>query len=264
MEKKFSNLHSGEEACLYTIQNGGLTAKITNLGATLVQLWVPDASGTVQDVVLGYDDNLHSGPHPYNVRLWTLASLEQDSVTLTLESPDGDQGFPGTAHIRVTYRLDGEGGLHICYEGRSDRETVFNMTNHSYFNLAGQEHPEKAVHQVLSMPARHFCPGDAQNIPTGEERPVAGTPMDFRVPKPISQDLDADYEPLHLQGGYDHNFEVFCNPCATLTDPESGRSMSVYTDCPGVQLYSGNYLDQTGKDGVYSGKHSGIALETQF
>ena len=164
MEKKFSNLHSGEEACLYTIQNGGLTAKITNLGATLVQLWVPDASGTVQDVVLGYDDaqayvdndgflgatvgrnanriagsrfpldgkicvlipnegenNLHSGPHPYNVRLWTLASLEQDSVTLTLESPDGDQGFPGTAHIRVTYRLDGEGGLHICYEGRSDR-----------------------------------------------------------------------------------------------------------------------------------------------
>ena len=147
MEKKFSNLHSGEEACLYTIQNGGLTAKITNLGATLVQLWVPDASGTVQDVVLGYDDaqayvdndgflgatvgrnanriagsrfpldgkicvltpnegenNLHSGPHPYNVRLWTLANLEQDSVTLTLESPDGDQGFPGTAHIRVTYR----------------------------------------------------------------------------------------------------------------------------------------------------------------
>lgn len=307
MEKKFSNLHSGEEACLYTIQNGGLTAKITNLGATLVQLWVPDASGTVQDVVLGYDDaqayvdndgflgatvgrnanriagsrfpldgkicvltpnegenNLHSGPHPYNVRLWTLANLAQDSVTLTLESPDGDQGFPGTAHIRVTYRLDGEGGLHICYEGRSDRETVFNMTNHSYFNLAGQEYPEKAVHQVLSMPARHFCPDDAQNIPTGEECPVADTPMDFRVPKPISRDLDADYEPLHLQGGYDHNFEVFCNPCATLTDPESGRSMSVYTDCPGVQLYSGNYLDQTGKGGVHYGKHSGIALETQF
>ena len=88
--------------------------------------------------------------------------------------------------------------------------------------------------------------------------------MDFRVPKPISRDLNADYEPLHLQGGYDHNFEVFCNPCATLTDPESGRSMSVYTDCPGIQLYSGNYLDQTGKGGVHYGKNSGIALETQF
>ena len=175
-----------------------------------------------------------------------------------------DQGFPGNARITVTYRLDGEGGLHILYRGVSDKDTVFNMTNHSYFNLAGQEKTEKAIHQILSMPARHFCPDDAENIPTGEERPVAGTPMDFRVPKPIARDLDADYEPLHLQGGYDHNFEVFCSPCATLTDPDSGRGMAVYTDCPGIQLYSGNYLNQTGKGGVYYGKHSGIALETQF
>ena len=307
MEMKFGNLHSGEAASLYTIQNGGITAKITDLGATLVELWVPDAAGNLADVVLGYDNaegyeqnggflgatvgrnanriggarfpldgktcvlppnegknNLHSGPAPYNVRLWTVLDHEQDAVTLSLLSPDMDQGFPGNARITVTYRLDGEGGLHILYRGVSDKDTVFNMTNHSYFNLAGQEKTEKAIHQILSMPARHFCPDDAENIPTGEERPVAGTPMDFRVPKPIARDLDADYEPLHLQGGYDHNFEVFCSPCATLTDPDSGRGMAVYTDCPGIQLYSGNYLNQTGKDGVYYGKHSGIALETQF
>lgn len=307
MEKKFGNLHSGEAASLYTIQNGSITAKITDLGATLVELWVPDAAGNLADVVLGYDNaegyeqnggflgatvgrnanriggarfpldgktcvltpnegknNLHSGPAPYNVRLWTVLDHEQDAVTLSLLSPDMDQGFPGNARITVTYRLDGEGGLHILYRGVSDKDTVFNMTNHSYFNLAGQEKTEKAIHQILSMPARHFCPDDAENIPTGEERPVAGTPMDFRVPKPIARDLDADYEPLHLQGGYDHNFEVFCSPCATLTDPDSGRGMAVYTDCPGIQLYSGNYLNQTGKGGVYYGKHSGIALETQF
>ena len=88
--------------------------------------------------------------------------------------------------------------------------------------------------------------------------------MDFRTPKPICRDIDCDYEPLHLQGGYDHNWEVFCNPCATLTDPDSGRTMSVYTDCPGIQFYSGNFLNEAGKDGIHYGKHAGIALETQF
>lgn len=307
MEKKFGNLHSGAEATLYTIQNGGLTAEITDLGATLVSLWVPDAQGNREDVVLGFDtpqdyvqstaflgatvgrsanriggagfdlggkhfamtpnengNNLHSGPDFYKNRLWTLENLEEDQLTFSLESPDLDQGFPGNAHIRVTYRLDGEGGLHILYWGRCDKDTVFNMTNHSYFNLAGQQHPEKAVRQELCMPARHFCPDDAENIPTGELRDVAGTPMDFRSPKPIARDLQADYEPLKLQGGFDHNWEVFCNPCATLTDPESGRTLSVYTDCPGIQVYSGNYLNETGKGGVHYGRHSGIALETQF
>ena len=206
MEMKFGNLHSGEAASLYTIQNGGITAKITDLGATLVELWVPDAAGNLADVVLGYDNaegyeqnggflgatvgrnanriggarfpldgktcvltpnegknNLHSGPAPYNVRLWTVLDHEQDAVTLSLLSPDMDQGFPGNARITVTYRLDGEGGLHILYRGVSDKDTVFNMTNHSYFNLAGQEKTEKAIHQILSMPARHFCPDLMRN-----------------------------------------------------------------------------------------------------
>ena len=195
---------------------------------------------------------------------WSVDTLEEDTITLSLESPDMDQGFPGNARISVTYRLDGQGGLHILYRGLSDRDTVFNMTNHSYFNLSGHQHPEKAIRQILSLPARHFCPDDAESIPTGKKQLVEGTPMDFRIPKPICQDIDADFEPLHLQGGYDHNFEVFCNPCATLTDVDSGRSMSVYTDCPGIQFYSGNFLKEAGKESVSYGKHAGIALETQF
>ena len=129
-------------------------------------------------------------------------------------------------------------------------------------------HPEfvdlLAMNQTLMMPARFFNPDDAENIPTGEVRPVADTPMDFRKPKAIGQDIHADYEPLHLQGGYDHNFEVFCNPCAVLHDPASGRTMSVSTDCCGVQFYAGNFLKDYGKGGLYYGKRSGICLETQF
>lgn len=307
MEKKFSNLHIDQGATLYTITGGGLSAVVSDLGATLVRLMVPDAAGNVEDVVLGYDtakgylegtsflgatvgrsanriagasfslgkktyaltpnegkNNLHSGPNCYNTRLWALDEQTESSVKLSLESPDGDQGMPGNAHISVTYSLDGEGGLHIVYDGLCDQDTIFNMTNHSYFNLAGHQHTDKAMDQILSLPARHFCPDDAESIPTGEKRDVSGTPMDFRAPKAIGRDIGIDYDALNLQGGYDHNFEVFCNPCATLTDPASGRSMSVYTDCPGIQFYSGNFLDDEGKDGIHYGKRSGIALETQF
>ena len=164
----------------------------------------------------------------------------------------------------MTYSLDATGGVHIVYDAQCDQDTVFNLTNHSYFNLRGQAHTDTAMEQLLSMPARFFNPDDAQSIPTGEKRSVEGTPMDFRSPKAIGQELHADYEPLKLQGGYDHNFEVFCNPCAQLTDPVSGRSMAVFTDCPGIQFYSGNFLNETGKGGVHYGKNSGVALETQF
>ena len=307
MEEKFSNLHIDEGATLYTITGSGLRAQLTDFGASLVRLWVPDAAGNLADVVLGYDtakgykeggsclggtigrnanrtagasfsiggktyaltanegrNNLHSGPNGYHQRLWTVKEQSENAITFVLTSPDGDQGMPGNAQIAVTYRIDGDAGLHIIYDGVCDQDTVFNLTNHSYFNLAGHGQTGKAMDQILSLPARHFCPGDAESIPTGEKRDVAGTPMDFRAPKAIGRDIEEDYDALNLQGGYDHNFEVFCNPCATLTDPASGRSMSVYTDCPGIQFYSGNYLDDDGKDGVHYGKRSGVALETQF
>ena len=308
MKETFGILPSGEEASLYTISCGGITAAVTDYGAALVRLLVPDKAGCLADVVLGYDDcngyrtangaalgatvgrnanrlkdsafelngrtytltpnensnNLHSGPDFFFQRMWSLVSYTETAVTLELRSPNGDQGFPGNAVIHVTYSLDSLGGLHIVYDAVCDQDTVFNLTNHSYFNLAGHDRTEKAMAQILAIPGRFFNPDDAQNIPTGELRSVDGTPMDFRVPKPVGQDIDADYEPLHLQGGYDHNWEVFCNPCAFLSDPGSGRSMAVYTDCPGVQFYAGNFLNEQGKGGIHYTKRTGVALETQF
>lgn len=306
MKEKFGVLPSGEEASLYTISCGFLTAVVTDYGATLVKLMVPDKNGVPADVVLGYDhvdgyrtgsaylgatvgrnanriggaafelngrtitlskndngNNLHSGPDGYSYRMWKVLSHTDSSISFTLISPNGDQGFPGEARIRVTYTLQAD-GLEIVYDASCNQDTVFNMTNHTYFNLAGHDHPEAAMDQVLTLPGRYFNPDDAENIPTGEQRRVDGTPMDFRCPKPIGQDLHADYEPLHLQNGYDHNFEVYTNPCAILSDPESGRTLAISTDCPGIQLYSGNFLDTTGKGGVHYGKNSGVALETQF
>ena len=307
MKKSFGHLPSGAEVFLYTISCGGITATVSDLGATLVHVLVPDADGIVADVALGYDDpagylngtcflgaivgrsanrikgseftiggrtyamtpnengnNLHSGPDFYHTRVWEVAEESDTAVKFHLSSPDGDQGFPGNASIDVTYQLDAAGGLHIVYDAVSDRDTIFNLTNHSYFNLAGHDHTGAAMDQLLMLPARVFSVADDESVPTGEMRSVEGTPMDFRSPKPIGQDIGADYEPLHLQGGYDHNFEVFCNPCAVLSDPVSGRTMAVYTDLPGIQFYAGNFLNETGKGGTVYGKRSGIALETQY
>lgn len=306
MKTSFGCLPDGTQASLYTIRKGDITAAVTDFGATLVQLFVPDREGKAQDVVLGYDNatgyqngscffgaivgrganriggasfslngkeyalqknengnSLHSGPDCYHLRMWKVLEHTESSITLSLHSPDGDQGYPGNADIRVTYSIEGGRVLRIAYHALCDQDTVFNMTNHSYFNLAGQENTELAYRQELSLPARFFTACDSESIPT-ENRNVEGTPMDFRIPKPICRDGDADYDALHLQGGYDHNFEVFCSPAATLCDPASGRAMAVITDLPGVQFYAGNFIDETGKGGIHYGKHSGVCLETQF
>ena len=301
-------LSSGEQAYLYTIRCGELEASVTNFGATLVRLLVPDRAGNTADVVLGFENagayencdeflgatvgrnanriakasfrlgdttyklepnnngnNLHSGTNSYAFRMWQVQEHTENSLSLILESPNGDQGFPGNAKIRVTYTLENPGTLSITYDAVCDADTVFNMTNHTYFNLAGHGSGDSALDQILSMSARVFAVADSQCLPTGEVRSVEGTPMDFRVPKALGRDIHADYETLRLQGGYDHNFEVFCNPCAILSDPVSGRTMSVVTDCPGIQLYTANFLDaDNGKDGVHYGKFSGVCLETQY
>ena len=306
MKQNFGTLPTGEQASLYTISCGSITATVTDYGAHLVSVLVPDAQGNVADVVLGYNDangyrtgnaflgatvgrnanrmagasfqlndseyhltpnentnNLHSGPDCFHLRMWNVVFCTDNSITLQLSSPDGDQGFPGDAFIEVTYELDSNGGLHIIYDAECNQDTIFNLTNHSYFNLAGHDNGNAMTH-ILTLPGAYFTPDDAQNIPTGELRHVEGTPMDFRQPKPIGRDIETDYEPLILQGGYDHNWEVRSNPCAILQDPSSGRSMYVFTDLPGIQFYAGNFLDETGKDGIHYGKRSGIALETQY
>ena len=309
MKTCFGTTAQGTSTYLYTISAGGVTAVVSDHGATLVKLLVPDPRGVVADVVLGFDhpddytasgtffgatvgrnsnrvggaafplkgeichldpndngkNNLHSGFDPYKNRLWQVVDHKENSICFCLHSPHGDQGFPGNADIRVTYSLDGEGSLHICYDGVCDRDTVFNMTNHSYFNLAGHDHPEAAMGQLLTIHADAFTPADAESIPTGQLRPVEGTPMDFRSAKPIGRDINVEYDALALQGGYDHNWVVTGNDCARLEDPISGRVMQVWTDCPGIQFYAGNYLQgEVGKDGVVYARRSGICLETQF
>lgn len=309
MREKFGILPNGEVASLYTVRSGKMTAVFSDMGATLVKLFVPGRDGRLADVVLGFDDpqsywesgtffgavvgrnanriggasfvlngkryqmdkndnaenNLHSGFDFYKNRIWDVLQVTENTITFALESPHGDQGFPGNAKIRVEYSLEQGNTLRVVYRAVCDRDTVFNFTNHSYFNLSGHDKPERAMKQILTMPARFFTPADANYIPTGEKRKVDSTAMDFRVPKPIGRDIDREEVPLRLQAGYDHNFEVFTSPCAILSDPESGRTMSVSTDCPGMQLYSGNFLQgETGKDGVTYCRRGGVCLETQY
>lgn len=309
-KQSFGFLPDGREAYLYTISCGSLTASVTDFGATLVRLLVPDARGQVRDVVLGYDDvmgyqansgclgapigryanrisgarfslngktyplaknngenNLHSGPDFWFKRMWTLADSGEDFLTFAIHSPDGDQGFPGDLDFTVTYRLT-ETALHLHYHGVCDQDTVINPTNHSYFNLAGQDETGKALEQLLWIHADCFTPEGPDSIPTGEVLPVAGTPMDFRTEKAVGRDIGADYDPLHYQKGYDHNYillsKELTRPAARLRDPGSGRVMTVYTDCPGLQLYTANYLNCHGKGGIYYPNQSAVCLESQF
>lgn len=308
MNKPFGILPDGRQTNLYTIKKENITAAITDLGATLVSLWVPDKTGNLADVVLGFDDatgyytrtngdfgtigrnanrikgasftvgdtqvllaandngnSLHSKPDGWDMRVWEMESYSQEHVTFLLHSPDGDQGFPGNAQVRVTYRLEAPSTLSLTYHAVSDADTLFNLTNHTHFNMAGHDRPEMALKQILTIPGKIFTPADAQSIPTGEERSVEGTPMDFRSGKPICQDMKADYEPLKLQLGYDHNFEAASPVCAILEDPISGRKMTMSTSCPGFHFYSGNYTENlVGKGGVIYNRRSGICLEPQF
>ena len=297
----FGILENGEKAHLYTISAGRLKAVISDLGATIVRLYVDD-----KDIVLGFDDpkayvesgtffgsvvgrncnragdatvqisgveypmdkndngrnNLHSGFDFFKNRIWNVENIQENRLKLTLHSPHGDQGFPGNADISVTYTLENN-AIVMEYEGICDQDTIFNLTNHAYFNLAGHDHPEKAMDQTLSIHAGYFTPADQWSIPTGEIRAVAGSAMDFRSPKPIGRDIGQDYDALNLQGGYDHNFVLAGENCATLSYGD--LTMTVTTDCPGIQFYSGNFLKgETGKDGVSYCHRGGICLETQF
>ena len=300
MLKTFGELATGQTAQLYTISCGRVRAEITNYGATLVSLFVDgvdvvlgldDVSGYAsqggylgaivgrnanrvkgakfllngQEVLLPANEGpncLHSGADGWSFRLWQVKEHTDSSLELSLHSPDGDQGFPGNAEVSVTYAIEND-GLTITYKAVSDKDTAFNLTNHAYFNLFGQDKPERAMDQELMVPARAFCPDDAKNIPPGELRNVEGTPFDFGSFKAIGRDIGMDYEPLHLQGGYDHNFVNVGEVCAVMRNPENGLTMTVTTDLPGVQVYAGNFLDNTGKGTVY-GKRSGVALETQY
>lgn len=180
-------------------------------------------------------------------------------------------GFPGNTTYTVTYTLTPEMELRIDYTGLSDADTIFNPTNHSYFNLAGHDAGLKAMEQLIWINASRFTQTDDASIPDGVLLDVAGTPMDFTTPKPMAPEMDDAYEQLALAGGYDHNF-VLDKPlgqmgiAASFYDSASGRKMEVYTDLPGMQLYGGNYINEglVGKGGCTYGKRYGVAFETQY
>lgn len=213
-------------------------------------------------------NNLHSGLNYYQKRIWDVEKYEANEITLLLHSPDKDQGYPGALDMHVTYTVEENNTLAIHYEAVPDQDTVINMTNHSYFNLNGHESGTVLGHKV-TLYADEFTPADEKSIPTGEIRSVDGTPMDFRSGRILGADIDADYEPLRFGGGYDHNWvlknEGRFDKVAEVVSDDSGIVMEVYTDLPGVQMYTANFLDnEPGKDGVSYIKRSAVCLETQY
>lgn len=216
-------------------------------------------------------NHLHGGSDGFDQRLWDVAEVAQDEraawVRLTLTSPDGDAGYPGTLHASATYTLTPQ-ALTIAYAATSDAPTVVNLTNHAFFDLGGQG---DAMRHLLTIEADHFLPVDATSIPTGERRAVAGTPFDFRMPRAIGERVrDGRDDQIAIGRGYDHNFILrgdpgILRPAAVLADPASGRVMDVSVTAPGLQLYAGNFLDgaQPGKGGRLYRQGDAVCLEPQ-
>jgi len=219
------------------------------------------------------ENTLHGGVRGFNKVVWTAKEVPAkggQALELTYLSKDGEEGFPGNLKVRVVYTLTDTNELKIEYFATTDKKTVVNLTNHSYFNLAGPGSGDILRH-ILMIEADKFTPVDVGLIPTGELRDVAGTPFDFRKPTAIGARIGADDEQIKLGGGYDHNFVLrrkageAMSLAARVTEPTTGRVMEVWTTEPGVQFYTGNFLDGTvhGKGGIAYGKRSAFCLETQ-
>lgn len=308
----FGVTSKGEEAKLYILSNEkGMEIAVTDYGAALVSVIVPDKDGHPCDVVLGYDEaagyeegdlflgatvgrvanriggaafelngknyeleknnngnNLHSGMDFYCKRMWEVKEAADDHVIFTLESPDKDQGYPGALHIEVTYTLTNENEIKIAYHAVPEADTIINMTNHSYFNLDGHASGD-VMDQEVWINADAFTRADAESIPTGEITPVEGTPMDFRTKKTLGRDIEEEYEALNFGMGYDHNWVLnnqgSFEKVAEMSSQESGITMEVYTDLPGMQLYTANFIvEAKGKGGAIYHKRQACCFETQY
>jgi aldose 1-epimerase len=307
----FGSMPDGTKVEIFTLEEGSIKARVMTYGARLVSLEVPDRSGKLADIVLGYEtldgytadpksyfgsivgrygnriahatftldgkrydlpandgvNTLHGGTKGFDKLVWKGQEIPH-GVELTLVSKDGDQGFPGTLTARVRYTLESH-ALKIEYFATTDKDTVLNLTNHSYFNLAGEGQGDILNH-LMMIPADRYTPVDSGLIPTGELAPVAGTPLDFHKATAIGARIDDPNEQMRLGGGYDHNFVLngkmgVLQEAARVVEPTSGRVLTVETTQPGVQFYSGNFLDGTlhGKHGHVYAKHTGFCLETQ-
>ena len=311
MTHSFGMTSKGEETRLFTIQNDkGMEIKVSDYGATLVQVRVPDKEGRLLDVVLGYDDvqgyeagnaffgatigrvanrigngefrlggrtyeltrndgqnTLHGGRDFYNKRIWKTGETQEDHVEFLMDSPSGDQGFPGNVKISVTYTLTKDNEVKIHYRAVPDADTLMNLTNHSYFNLSGHA-SGTVLDQEVMLYADAYARADSQSIPTGEIVPVSGTPMDFRQLKPVGAEIEEAYEALEFGKGYDHNWVLNGNgyrKAAFMRSKESGIAMEVYTDLPGMQFYTANFVDhEKGKAGAVYNMRQAACFETQY
>lgn len=223
-----------------------------------------------------YPENIcHSGPENWLTMIWNTTTEEDEtgeSITFFRTSPDKEQGYPGTMDVEITYTLTNDNELILQFYGISDKPTIFNMTNHTYFNLNGGK--TDVLNHRLMISSDCYMATDEGQIPTGELVNVEGTPMDFRYGKTIGQDINADYEALKIGRGYDHNYVINggkvtedANFAAKVTGDLSGITMEVYTDRPGIQLYTMNWPDfmkMEGRDGLSYGSRYAVCLETQF
>jgi aldose 1-epimerase len=314
--KAFGVLASGETADLYTLVNArGTQAQITNYGAILVSMRVPDSAGRLDEVVLGFDEiggyltnkpyfgaaigryanrianaafsldgteyrlaanegphHLHGGVRGFDKAIWrATGSVGPQGPLLELRrtSSDGEEGYPGALEVTIIYTLTEDSELRIDYEARTDRATVVNLSHHSYFNLCDAGASPILEHEI-EIKADRYTPVDAGLIPTGAIAAVHGTPFDFKRPRSIGARIDQDHAQLQAAGGYDHNFVLNGKPgelalAARVSEPSSGRTLTVYTTQPGLQFYTGNFLDGSivGKGATPYFKRHAFCLETQ-
>ena len=301
---------AGEAVDIYTLTNAaGLEARVITYGATVVSLKSPDKAGKKADVLLGFDglegylqeqpymgaivgrygnriakgqfalngktyklavnngpNALHGGLRGFDKRVWA-AVAKADAVVLKYSSANGEEGYPGKLDVTVTYTLTNSNELRIDYHALADQDTVANLTNHAYFNLSGEP---TILNHLVKLEADRFTPVDANLIPTGEIRSVAGTPFDFRRETLVGTRINAKDEQITFGKGYDHNWVLNGSPgtlrkIAEVHSPLSGRLLTVSSTEPGVQFYTGNFLDGslTGKSGRKYIQRSGLCLETQ-
>lgn len=313
---QFDSTYNDLPVALYTLKNNsGMEVCVTNFGGRIVSIAVPDRTGKMRDVVLGFDNIrdyfpenndsnfgavigrygnrinqglitidsvqyqlprnnyghcLHGGPDGWHYRVFEVVEADENHVKLALESPDGDAGFPGTVKATVTYTLTADNALDIAYEATTDAPTVINMTNHSYFNLSGEPENHTILDDELTINASGYTPVDDTFMTTGEIAAVEGTPFDFRKPKLIGEEIEADNEQLHNGHGYDHNWVLdtegdISKVAAELYCPVTGIDMKIYTVEPGLQVYVGNFLNGSvcGKRGVAYEIRTAICMETQ-
>ncbi len=301
----FGTLPDGTAVTAARIENAsGASATLLDFGATLQSLCVPDRTGKLVDVVLGYDspaeyeaatghlggtigrvgnriggakfslggktyelaknngeNHLHGGVAGFDRRMWKLRG-EGSSVIFERLSPDGEEGYPGSLNVRVTFTLTDDNALRIVYDADTDADTLVNLTNHAYFNLNGGG---SVLGHHLQVFAERFCENDEGCLPTGKLLSVEGTPFDFRAGKTIGADIGAPDEQLRRAGGYDHNYCLAGRRAAVLRGDKSGIEMTTWTDLPGMQVYSANFLtERPGKGGAVMHKRDALCLETQL